>query len=111
MIKVVNKGSYEGTDEVYVGRPTPLGNPYTHEESSVASFKVDTREEAVEMYKVWIAEQLKDQNSEAYAEFESLVEFYCDFGELTMSCWCDPLPCHAHILADMIEREANVRKK
>jgi uncharacterized protein YeaO (DUF488 family) len=84
-----------------------LGNPYTHlSDSSRAEFKVATRDEAVEKYRGWLEERLKEGGPTAKA-FENLVQFYADFGELTLVCWCAPKRCHAEILREMIEERVN----
>lgn len=101
MIKVVNRKTYKGTDGVYVGRPSPLGNPYTHVPSKYAEFKVATRDEAVEKYREWLQNALKHDRV-VYNAFWHLVQFYRDFGQLTLACHCAPKRCHAEVLRDMI---------
>ena len=58
-IKVHNKYKFKG-DGVYIGRPSCLGNPFSHLENTKASFKVKDREEAVALYEVWLKEQLRE---------------------------------------------------
>jgi len=107
LIRIANKSTYEGSDGVYVGRPSLLGNPYTHlADSQHAEFRVSTREEAVEMYRGWLQERIEEGGTVAKA-FENLVSFYADFGELTLVCWCAPKRCHAEILKQMIEERVN----
>lgn len=78
--------------DVYIGRPSKWGNPYSHKDGTLAQFKVDTREEAV-------------------AKYESLLlsspDLLRDLGELknkTLACWCAPQLCHGHILAKLADR-------
>jgi len=106
MINVVNKKNYSGKDAVYIGRPSPLGNPFTHLSTSTrAKFKVATREEAVEKYRGWLQKALKE-DEEVRGAFENLVRFYRDFGHLTLVCHCAPKRCHGEILREMILKAA-----
>jgi len=105
LIRVVNKKTYGDGDGVYVGRPSPLGNPFTHlQGSKCAEFKVATRDEAVEKYQGWLQNALKRDKNVRMC-FDLLVATYREFGELTLICWCAPLRCHAEIIRDMILEE------
>jgi hypothetical protein len=55
MINVVNKKTFKGGG-VYIGRPSPLGNPYTHiaDRRTLAQNVVKTRDEAVAKYAEWL---------------------------------------------------------
>ena len=68
-------------------------------------FRVKTREEAIEKYGPWLRDQIR-LGGLACKTFMSLVEFYKDFGELTLSCWCAPKPCHAEVIAEMVREYA-----
>ena len=44
--------------DVYIGRGSRWGNPYTHLLGATkAQFKVDTREESIERYTEWLVQQ------------------------------------------------------
>ena len=45
---VVNK-RFDAYD-VYIGRPSQWGNPFSHREGTLAKYKVATREEAMRKY-------------------------------------------------------------
>lgn len=78
--------------DVYVGRPSKWGNPFSHLPNSAAAWRVNTREEAIERYRAWICdieqEALRD---EARRTLRGKV----------LGCWCSPLPCHADVLAQI----------
>ena len=103
MIKIVNRSNYDGHAS-YVGRPGPLGNPYSHVQSGMAEYMVGTRDEAVDMYEPWLKEKLKTDNDTSRA-FGDLVEVYEAFGHLVLSCWCAPKRCHAEVIAKLIEEK------
>ena len=100
MIRVENKKTFKG-DGVYVGRGSPLGNPYTHRPSALAKFRVASRDEAVDKYEEWLRDRLMNDAIVRQA-FDTLVDFYQCFGDLTLLCWCAPLKCHADIIKKMI---------
>jgi hypothetical protein len=37
--------------DVYIGRPGPWGNPFTHKEGTIARFRVNSIEEAMAKYR------------------------------------------------------------
>lgn len=76
--------------DVYVGRPGPWGNRYSHLPGTLAEFRVATREEAIAAHERWLWEQMQDSG------------FAVDLAALagkTLGCWCAPKPCHAGTLA------------
>jgi hypothetical protein len=78
--------------DVYIGRPSKWGNPFSHKDGTLAQYKVDTREEAIEWYREWILTQ-----PELLASLHEL------HGK-TLGCWCHPLPCHGDVLVELIEQ-------
>lgn len=73
--------------DVYVGRPSKWGNPFSHLNDTLAEFKVASRDKAVERYEGWLKEQ--PELMAALPELRGKI----------LGCWCAPLPCHADILA------------
>jgi Domain of unknown function (DUF4326) len=88
--RVVHGNKYPLYD-VYIGRPSDWGNPFSHLESSVARFKVATREEAIEKYREWIKTQ------------PQLLARLPELKGKILGCWCRPLACHGDILAEMAD--------
>jgi hypothetical protein len=91
MIKLGNKK--HGDVGVYVGRPSILGNP----------FKVGrdgSLEEVIAKYRVWLWGEIKKHGS-VFNKLVELVEL-SKRGDLTLVCWCSPLPCHAEIIRNAI---------
>jgi hypothetical protein len=76
--------------DVYVGRPSKWGNPYSHMQGTTAEFVTATREEAVEKYREWIMTQ-----SQLLADLHELK------GKV-LGCWCGPRQaCHGKVLAEL----------
>jgi hypothetical protein len=96
-IKVARKG--QGFKGVYVGRPTPLGNPFRLE-------KEDQREEVVARYATWLEEELRQGNREVAQALEELYRRLKRQGALTLLCFCAPRRCHAEVIAEHLKRRA-----
>lgn len=75
--------------DIYIGRPSKWGNPFSHKNNTLASFKVETREEAITKYHEWILTQ---------------AQLLADLHELRgkiLGCYCKPLACHGDVLLAM----------
>lgn len=76
--------------DVYIGRPSKWGNPFSHRPGTAAKFLVSSREEAVAEYRRWIRTQ------------PLLV---ASLGELVghrLVCWCKPKLCHGDVLVELV---------
>ena len=91
MITVVNK--HHDSSGVYVGRPTVLGNPYTLKEYH--------RTDAIARYRLWLRQQWR-RGGAVRQELERLAAKYRRDGQLTLLCWCAPLPCHADVIREAV---------
>jgi hypothetical protein len=77
--------------DVYIGRPSFWGNPYSHKEGTTAEFKVETREEAVQKFEEYIQTR------------PDMLERLPQLLNLTLGCWCAPQSCHGDILKKLAE--------
>lgn len=93
MITVGNKK--QGARGVYVGRPSPLGNPFAMQGEA-------TRTQVIRDYEDWLAEQLLDPSSAASIEIHRLAALVRK-QHLCLICWCAPKACHADIIKRTIE--------
>ena len=78
--------------DVYIGRPSIWGNPFSHLEESSAEFKCKTREESIEKYKQWILTQP-----------ELIAKAKIELKDKILGCWCKPKSCHGDILASIAD--------
>jgi hypothetical protein len=74
--------------DVYIGRPSIWGNPFSHKSGTLARFRVATRAEAIRMFEESLADQ-PELVARARRELRAKV----------LGCWCDPQPCHGHVWA------------
>lgn len=96
-IRVLNKrdGAHDGH---YVGRPSPLGNPY-------AIGQDGTRDEVIRLYRIWLWNEFSFQANPP-ASRRMLMRLYKEWqdeGELKLICWCAPQPCHADQIKALLE--------
>ena len=94
MIKVVNKRSWVKDNaeivEVYIGRPSVLGNPYKGERSQV-----------IAQYRTWLWNEI-NKKSQVLTELLRLKEI-AEVADIALICWCAPKPCHGDIIKNCIE--------
>jgi len=96
-IKVARKG--EGLEGFYVGRPTPLGNPFR-------LLREEDRNEVVARYAAWLDEQVRRGNPAVIRALEELYQRLKSEGGLTLLCFCAPKKCHAEVIAGHLKRRA-----
>lgn len=88
--KVVNK-HHKLPFDVYIGRGSKWGNPFSHMEGTTAQYKVDSREEAIEKYREWVQTQ------------PHLLDSLYELKGKTLSCYCKPKGCHGDILVEFAD--------
>jgi hypothetical protein len=76
--------------KVYVGRPSPLGNPY-------ALGRDGNREQVIAKYRRWLWARLQEHDSPQEQGLRRLLSLAVA-GKLELLCWCHPLPCHAEVV-------------
>lgn len=87
---VVNR--YREPFDIYIGRGSKWGNPFTHKSGTKAQYIVSSREEAIEKYREYIL---------------SKPELLKDLPELAgkrLGCFCKPKACHGDVLVDLFSQ-------
>jgi hypothetical protein len=80
--------------DVYIGRPSPWGNPYSHKSDAAVDVRnlVGSREEAIDAYEYRLRILLEEDR-------EFMIEkFFKPIAGKTLGCWCHPKPCHGEVL-------------
>ena len=93
MITVENRHHYRGRG-IYIGRPTPLGNPFFE----------GTREENITKYRGWLIAIVHGPATREQRAFKDLCE-RARKGDLVLLCSCAPAPCHGDVLAEAVQHE------
>jgi hypothetical protein len=77
--------------DVYIGRGSKWGNPFSHKHGTKATCIVPTRDDAIQSYDSYL---------------KTSPELIAAIGELKgkiLGCWCHPKACHGHLLAHYAE--------
>lgn len=86
----------ERPGDIYIGRPSKWGNPFSHLGGKTrARYNVATREEAVESYARWLEE---------VGQQDLLAAIHTLKGK-RLVCWCKPQACHGDILAALADSD------
>lgn len=70
--------------DIYIGRPSKWGNPFV-------IGKDGTREEVITKYEIYIRNNKK------------LLNDLYELKDKVLGCFCDPLPCHGHVLIKLLK--------
>jgi len=68
---------------MYIGRGTPLGNPYTVKEHG---------EKALDLYRRWLWKKIQQRDPDVIAALDSIQQ------GTHLVCSCKPRPCHGDII-------------
>jgi hypothetical protein len=87
MSKVVNINSGEHYD-IYIGRGSKWGNPFSHVPNTSAPWPVESREDAIRAYEDYLFTKRPDLVAAAKIELKNKI----------LGCHCFPLACHGDVL-------------
>lgn len=93
--RVVNK--YKEDYDVYIGRGSEWGNPFTHikTSSTKAKFVVNTREESIDKFRWYLIDKITSD--------PSCLERLKLLKGKRLGCFCKPKSCHGDILKEVID--------
>jgi hypothetical protein len=82
--------------DVYIGRPSKWGNPFTHlkDGKTLAKYIVGSRDEAVEAYREWITS----------GNGKYLMKDLSELKNKVLGCWCNPQSCHGDVLSELVSK-------
>lgn len=84
-------------DAEYVGRPSPLGNPFYMKDES-------QRDAVCDAYAKWLYEEVHvKRNPVLHAELSRLRRLMHERGTLILGCYCSPKRCHADTIKAYLE--------
>ena len=72
--------------DVYIGRGSRWGNPYSHKVGTLAEHVVGSRTEAIQKFEEYLLSN------------EELMRRLPELKGKTLGCWCKPKSCHGDIL-------------
>lgn len=90
-MQVVNKKTHPtGPNDVYIGRPSVLGNPFV-------IGRHGDRAQVIAQYRRWLWGKLEAKDPQVLAALRALKP------EANLVCWCAPEPCHGDIVVRAAE--------
>jgi hypothetical protein len=109
MIYVYNSHNEDFTlkpNNYYIGRPSVLGNPFTHNgvKTNLAKLAFKTREEAIEAYEKYF-DTMYGKDDEFTKAFDEIYEHYKNGEDIYLQCFCKPLACHGDIIANKLQKK------
>jgi hypothetical protein len=93
-ITVRNKNNWSG-EGIYVGRGSPLGNPYklTNEED---------RSIVIERYGAMLKRAIQKRDPHIISALHNIEAYLQEHGKCNLICYCSPKPCHADIIKQVL---------
>lgn len=91
MKQVVNKRHFGAVYDVYIGRGSKWGNPFSHTSGTLALYRVKTRAESIQRYREWILTQIPLLEALLAGELDGKV----------LGCFCKPEACHGDVLVEL----------
>lgn len=78
--------------DIYIGRPSKWGNPFSSKNWASSEFKVNSRKESIEKHKKWITE----------GDGKYLLDDIHELKGKVLGCWCNSnQSCHGDILVEL----------
>ena len=94
-ITVVNKHRHVPTEnDVYIGRGSPLGNPYTVEAYGRAG--------AIARYEHWFEQKLNDRDHKVWNALAKIAERSLNGKPTYLVCFCKPQACHGDSIKEFV---------
>ena len=92
---VVTNKKHGGKGE-YIGRPSPLGNPFPISSEN-------DRASVILKYREWLLGKIRGGDCEVVSEMKRLRDIAVTKGKLELQCWCTPKQCHGEVIKEFIE--------
>jgi hypothetical protein len=88
-------------DAVYIGRPSPLGNPFPITKSQ-------SRDAVCDLYDQWFSQRVAESDPAIMQELNRLHQLGKQRGILKLGCFCSPYRCHGETIKEYLEQNHEV---
>ena len=96
-ITVVNK--HHGATGVYIGRGSPLGNPFP-----IGTTTADSRDAVIARYRIWLTDKIKANDETVCNALNAIAEQALTPDGVKLQCFCAPRACHGNVIKEVIEK-------
>ena len=93
-ITVRNRNNWTG-EGFYVGRPSPLANPFKIEGDQ-------TREIVLQRYGAMLKSAITKRDAQIITALHNIEAYLQEHGKCNLICYCSPKPCHADIIRQVL---------
>lgn len=114
-IIVVNKKTHEPTSsDIYIGRGSVLGNPYTSKEitKTKALYQCSNKKESIQKYKDYLLDKISNKDYDICNELNIIGNKAID-DDIYLVCYCvsekNKSSCHGFIIKEIIEERIKNR--
>jgi hypothetical protein len=90
---VVNK--YRASFDVYIGRGSVWGNPYSHKTGTMAQYMAKDRDESIALYRKHLFNELQ-------TGVKTKADLIALEGKI-LGCFCKPKACHGDVIMEAIK--------
>lgn len=99
-VTVVNRKDGVQTNDIYIGRGSPLGNPFAMRDSSDME-----RIRVINAYRTHIIEKIsgEDKDIAMINELNRIINLVSSGNDVRLGCFCSPKACHGDIIKEIIE--------
>lgn len=104
VINIVNKRYHQPTPiDVYIGRGSVLGNPYTSKplSNTKALYQCESRTESIQAYKSYLLNEIKNRNMDIIYELMKIYKAANTTG-VNLVCYCAPKKCHGDVIKELL---------
>lgn len=85
--------------DIYIGRPSKWGSPFSYKKNTIAKYKAKNRIDSIEKHKDWLTK----------GDGRYLLDDLKELKGKTLGCWCNPnQKCHGDIIVKLVN---NLDKK
>lgn len=90
-------GRVKDKEAEYIGRGSPLGNPFRMNSES-------ERDQVCDMYEAWFKRKVEENDTRVMNELRRLWRIHQATGTLTLGCYCAPKRCHGLTIKRFLEQ-------
>lgn len=83
-------------ENIYVGRGSPLGNPFPVDANN-------SRDSACDKFSEYIDSEMQNEYSKVYLEIHRIKKLIYEDKDINLQCFCVPYRCHAESIKRILE--------